>query len=54
MMDTRTRNPAPDEGWRTSGPRPAGLYGELPPLSAQLPARTALAPRPLRKSALVD
>lgn len=43
-MDTPTRNPVPGDMRRTAGSRPAGLYGELPPLPAQPVASTGRTP----------
>lgn len=54
MMDIRTRNPNPGDGWLAGSSRSAGLYGELPPLPACLPTKTAVAPKPRRKSGVVD
>ena len=54
MMDIPTRRPVPGDSWRTSSSRSAGLYGELPPLPAYLPANTALAARPPRKGTTLD
>lgn len=47
-MDTRTRNPILGDGWRTGASKPAGLYGELPPMAPHPPAKTNPAPRPFR------
>lgn len=54
MMDIPTRRPVLGDGWRTGSSRSAGLYGELPPLPAYLPANRALAAKPPRKPAALD
>jgi hypothetical protein len=53
-MDNPTRNPVLGDVWRTAGSKPAGLYGELPPLPAQPTARSAIAPRPPSRVAALD
>lgn len=50
-MAIQTRTPDLGDGWRTGSSRPAGLYGELPPLPAHGPASTASMRQPPRKSA---
>lgn len=42
------------DSWRIGASKPAGLYGELPPLPAHLPAKTASVPRSLRKHLTAD
>ena len=54
MVDIQRRDAVLGDGWRTGASKPAGLYGELPPLPAHPPATTVQATRPLRKSATVD
>jgi len=44
-MDDQTHNAIVDDAGRTVRSRPAGLYGELPPLPAPTAAGSASAPR---------
>lgn len=53
-MDNRRREPIPGDVWRTAGSKPAGLYGELPPLPAQPTARPAIASRSPSKAVALD
>jgi hypothetical protein len=54
MMDIQSRNPVLGDHWRTGSSKPAGLYGELPPLPAHLPPETSVAARSVRKRTPAD
>lgn len=50
MSEFQTRGHAADAAWSARPSRPAGLYGELPPLPAELPRTlSALNRRSARK-----
>lgn len=50
MSEFQTRGHAADAAWSARPSRPAGLYGELPPLPAELPPTlSALSRKPQRK-----
>ena len=53
-MDDLTRSPVLGHSWRSSAPKSAGLYGELPPLPARLPTKIPLASRRPHKNAAID
>lgn len=54
-MDIQTRNPMPGSSGTSGMSRPAGLYGELPPLPVPPSARTAAATRkPVRRAIPAD
>lgn len=53
-MDIQSRKPVLDTVWRGAASRPAGLYGELPPLPALDPVKAGPARRPLRKAAAAE
>lgn len=49
MVEFQTRGLAADDAWGVRPTRPAGLYGELPPLPAQFPVTSALTRKTWRK-----
>lgn len=54
-MDIQTRNPMPGSNGTSGMSRPAGLYGELPPLPMPSSARAAEASRkPVRRAIPAD
>lgn len=53
-MERKPRDPVRDDAWRVGGSKPAGLYGELPPLPATTSAANARSKAPALEREPVD
>ena len=54
MVEIQTRGFAAEDTWSLRPTKPAGLYGELPPLPVYLPVTSAVSRKTWRKTSPSD